>query len=523
MTMNRYKTLPIQAILWLVLVSTAASGLRAQEQFTLQQCREMALKNNKKIAIARENRNALGSLEKSAKTLFFPKIQFNGGYFRMNKQLSLFSKNMFLPVVPSDVYQNGLSSLDPQSNPELVRETFVTQDFNGVPVPMEDAKTGDPLFDRYALLPKDEAKLDLQNIFFGSVGVTQPIYMGGKIRHTHDMAKHGEQMMEARTKISEAEVLLETDKHYWKVISLKEKVTLARDYLKRIDTLLTDVRNLHQEGIITNNKVMRVKVKKNQIELELMKAKNGLQLARMALNQNIGLPLDTVVHLADSLGDITRLTDPHNYRNQAMESRPELKALEQGVEITRSGKKLMKSRYLPNIGLTANYIMSNPNPWNGFESEFGGDITLGVALNIPIYNWGERKHTIQAVEHKKRASLKKLEQSRELISLEVKKTIFSYNEAVKKVEMTRRSLEQAKENLQMTRDNFDEGMVKSADVLEAQSMWQEAYSEYIDAATDYRIQQAKLLKASGRLLDQVKNQQQTRKASFQKSLSSQKQ
>ena len=521
--MNRYKTLSMLALLWLILLPSAGDGLRAQEPLTLQQCREMALKNNKKIAIARENRNVLGSMEKSAKTLFFPKIQFNGGYFRMNRQLSLFSKNMFLPVVPSEVYQNGLSSLDPQSNPGLVRETFVTQDFNGIPVPMEDPKTGDPLFDRYALLPKDEAKLDLQNIFFGSLGVTQPIYMGGKIRHTYDMAQHGEQMMEARTKISEAEVLLETDKRYWKVISLKEKVELASDYLKRIDTLLTDVRNLHQEGIITNNKVMRVKVKKNQIELKLMKAENGLQLARMALNQNIGLPLDTLVHLGDSLGDITRLTDPHTYRHQALDNRPELNALEQGVEIARSGKKLMKSRYLPNIGLTANYIMSNPNPWNGFESEFGGDITLGVALNIPIYNWGERKHTLQAVEHKKRASLKKLEQSRELITLEVKKTIFSYNEAVKKVEMTRSSLEQAKENLEMTRDNFEEGMVKSADVLEAQSMWQEAYSEYIDAATDYRIQQAKLLKASGHLLDEVKNTRQTQKTSLQESLSSQKQ
>jgi len=508
MTMKRHKTLPVQALLLLLLLSSAGGGARAQQHFTLQQCREMALKNNKKIAIARENSNVLGSLEKSAKTLFFPKIQFNGGYFRMNRQLSLFSKNMFLPVVPSEVYQNGLSSLDPRSNPELVRETFVTQDFNGVPVPVEDPKTGDPLFNRYALLPKDEAKLDLQNIFFGSIGMTQPVYMGGKIRHTYDMAQHGEQMMEARTEISKAEVLLETDKHYWKVISLKEKVKLAGDYLKRIDTLLTDVQNLHEEGIITNNKVMRVKVKKNQIELQLMKAENGLKLARMALNQNIGLPLDTTIHLADSLGDIARLTEAQSYRSRALNNRPELKALEQGVEIARSGKKLMKSRYLPNIGFTANYIMSNPNPWNGFESEFGGDLTLGVFLNIPIYNWGERKHTIQAVEHKKQASLKKLEQTRERISLEVKKMIFSYNEAVKKVEMTRSALKQARENLEMARDNFEEGMVKSADVLEAQSMWQEAYSEYIDAATDYRIQQAELLKASGQLMEEIKNKRQ---------------
>ena len=485
----------------------AGTVLLGQEQYTLQQCRSMALRNNKKIAIAREDQNVVGSLEQSAKTLFFPNIRFNGGYFRMNKQLSLFSENMFLPVVPGEVYQNGLSSLDPRKNPDLVRETFVTRDFNGVPVPAEDPKTGNPLFEQYALLPKDEAKFDLQNLFFGNVGLRQPIYMGGKIRHTYDMANHGKQMMEARRKISEAEVLMETDERYWKVISLKEKVTLARDYLKRIDTLLADLQNLHREGIVTNNKVMRVKVKKNQIELKVMKSKNGLKLARMALNQSIGLPLDTTIRLADTLGRITQLTNPGSYRGEAIEYRPELQALKQGVEVAEAGKRLMKARYLPNVGLMANYTISNPNPWNGFANEFGGDLNMGVFVNIPLYNWGERKHTMQAVEHKKRASIKKLEQTRELVSLEVKKAIFSYNESIKKVEMTRSALRQAEENLALTHDNFEEGMVTSADVLEAQSMWQEAHADYIDAATDYRIQGTRLLKASGQLVSKVKNTQ----------------
>jgi len=489
----------------MMLVMTA-SGVRAQKEFTLQECRQMALKNNKKIAIARENENALGSLEKSAQTLFYPKISFNGGYFRMNKQLSLFSENMFLPVVPSEVYQNGLSSLNPQANPELVKETFVTREVNGVPLP-ETGKDGNPLFKRYAMLPKDEAQFDLQNLFFGNLGVQQPIYMGGKIRHTYQLAQHGKQMMQAKTRISQAEVLLQTDERYWKVISTKEKVALARDYLKRIDTLLTDLKNLHQEGIITHNKVMKVQVKKNQIELKLMKAQNGLKLARMALNQSIGMPLDTVIHLADSLGRVTELTNPAIYRNRAMKERPELEALKQGIEMVQSGKEIMKSRYLPNVGFMANYTVSNPNPWNGFEREFGGDINLGVFVNIPIYNWGERKHTIQAVEHKKHASMKKLEQTRELVSMEVKKSIFNYKEAVKKVEMTRSSLEQAKENLELTRNNFDEGMATTADVLEAQSMWQESYADYIEATTDYRIEQTRLLKASGQLMNQVKTMQ----------------
>ncbi len=499
---------PTKPLLWLMVLLLSSGNLLSQEEYTLQECRQLALENNKKIAIARENQNAAQSMKKSAETLFYPNISFNGGYYRMNKELSLFNQNMFLPVVPHEAYQNGLSSLNPQSNPDLVRETFVTQEINGVPVPIEDPKTGEPMFDRYAMLPKEEAKLDLQNIFFGNLGIKQPIYMGGKIRHTNAMAEHSQQMLQAKTKISQAEVLLKTDERYWKVVSLKEKVTLARDYLKRIDTLLHDVENLHQEGLVTNNKVMRVKVKKNKIELKLMKAQNGLKLARMALNQSIGMPLDTVVQLADSLGQVRQLKNPATYRQQAVNQRPELEALQQGVEVARSGKKLMKSRYLPNIGLTANYTVSNPNPWNGFESEFGGDINLGVFVNIPIYNWGERKHTMQAAEHRKRAKVKKLEQTRELVSMEVKKAIFNYNESVKKVEMTQSSLDQAKENLELTRDNFDEGMAKTADVLEAQSMWQEAYADYIEAATQYRIEKTKLLKASGQLSNQVKNQTQ---------------
>ena len=487
-------------LLWILFVPLFISG---QEEYTLERCRELAMEHNKKIKIAGEHQMAINSLKKSAKTQFYPNINFNGGYMRTNKDLSLFSEDMFLPIVPHEVYENGFSVL--QGDPDLLRQTFVTQDFGGQPVPVDD-ENGNPLFQQYAYLPKDEAVIDLHNVFFGSVGLVQPVYMGGKIRETYNMAKYGEQMFKAKTAVSESEVILETDERYWKVVSLKEKVKLAEDYLKRIDTLIKDVNNLHEEGIITHNKVMKVKVKKNQVELQLLKAKNGLKLSRMALNQSIGMPLDTTISLADSLGDVYQLQNPEAYLYKALDKRPELEALSNGVKIAESGVQFMKSRYLPNIGVTANYSIMNPNPYNGFESEFGGDWNVGVMVNIPIYHWGDKKHTLNAVRHEKEASIQKLEETRELISLEVKKTIFSYNEAIHKVEMTSSSLEHAEENLNITRDNFDEGMNKLSDLLEAQSMWQEAYSEYIEAKTEYRLTETKLLKASGQLNEIVKNQ-----------------
>lgn len=490
---------------WIVLFLMSAAGIaKGQDVLSLEQCRQRALEHNKKIKIAKEKSLAVRSLRKSAKTQFYPNFSFNGGYFRMNKKLSLFNEDMFIPIVPHEVYQNGTSILDAQNNPELVRETFVTTDFNGIPVPQEDPRTGDPLFQKYAFLPKEEATIDMQNMFFGNVGLTQPVYMGGKIRQLYNIAKFGEQMMEAKKDVSQSEVVVEVDERYWKVISLKEKVKLAHDYLKRIDTLLGDVQNLYDEGIVTQNKVTKVKVKKNQIQLKLMKSQNGLELARMALNQTLGFPLDSIIHLKDSIGDLYQLKNPQNYLNSALDQRPELNALDKGVKMAESGVKLMKSRYLPNIGLKANYMFSNPNPYNGFESEFGGDINVGVMVNIPIYHWGDKRHTLEAARHHKKATIQKMEESKELISLEVRKTIFSYREAIKKVEMTKTSLEQAEENLEMTEDNFEEGMAKTSELLEAQSMWQEAYSDYIDAKTELKLTETKLYKASGQINNLVK-------------------
>jgi outer membrane protein TolC len=487
----------------LMLITILSTG---QKKITLEECRQLALKHNKKVKIAQENQYAVEAIKQSTKTQFYPNFSFNGGYMRMNKKIQMLSEDIFLPVVPSEVYQNGFEILDPSTNPGLVEETFVTKDFNGIPIPVEDPQTGEPLFENYAYLPKDQATLDMKNVFFGSVGFTQPIYMGGKIRNTYKMAKYGEQMMEAKKNVSESEVILETDERYWKVISLKEKVKMVKDYLKRVDTLLVDLTNLQKEGIITNNDVMKVKVKKNNIELKLLKAKNGLKLSRMALNQTVGFPLDTTFRLADSLGNVYQLNNPDKYLSTAMEQRPELNALNKGVKVAKTGEKLMLSRYLPNIGVKASYNFTNPNPYNGFKEEFGADWTVGVMVNIPIFHFGDKKHTLNAAKHYRKAAQEKLEETKELVSLEVKKAIFKYNEAIKKIEMTESSLAQAEENLEMTKDNYKEGIAKITDVLEAQSSWQEAYTNYIEAKTEFKLNETKLMKASGRIDSMVNNE-----------------
>ena len=154
---------------------------------------------------------------------------------------------------------------------------------------------------------------------------------------------------------------------------------------------------------------------------------------------------------------------------------------------------------MPNIGLTAGYLMTNPNPYNGMTEEFGGDWNVGLVCNIPVFHFGEKRQTLEAARHEQQVSELKLEEAREMISLQVQQAVYSYTESVKKAEMAKIALTQATENLQLTQDNFDEGMLQTRDVLEAQTMWQDAYSTYIDALTEQQLSNTKLKKVTGAL------------------------
>lgn len=485
-----------KAIFFLMLSVLGTGGWVVAQDLSLEECRQLALKNNKKIKMATEHEKSLEALKQSARTQFLPNFSFNGGYMRMNKKISLLNQDLFLPVVPSEVYQNGFEVL--LNDPALLTQYVETTDVFGTTLPLYD-DNGNLLFKEYAYIPSDQLALDLKNVFLLNVGMVQPIYTGGKIKAVYDLAKTGEELFSAKKNLTESEVLLKTDEFYWKIISLQEKVRLAKDYREMIDSLLTDITNIYNEGIITQNKLLKVKVKLNEAELNLLKAKNGLKLARMVLNQSMGMPLDTTVRLKDSMIMRYNMASTDDYLNLALQDRPEIEILNKSIDMVKTGEKLMKSRFMPNIGLTANYMWMNPNPYNAFEEEFGSDWNIGVVVNVPIFHWGDKKHTLNAAQHERKAAEYKLEETKELIELQVNQSVYKYNESFQKVEITRVSLDQAQVNLNITRDNYQEGMVNTSDLMEAQTLWQEAYTEYIEAMTEHKLAESELKSISGQL------------------------
>lgn len=341
-----------------------------------------------------------------------------------------------------------------------------------------------------ALLPEISATAMLS--------VTQPIYAGGKIKLGKDLASKAVEINEAQKVLTEAEVLLQVEKGYWQVVSVREKITLAETYKTMLEGLLKELTNTFDAGLIYKNDVLRVKVQLNETELNLAKAKDGLVLAKLSLAQVMGMPGQTAFAVQDSVtGTFTSVT---SFSSDFTTQRPEINLLQKALEAEQLQEKLLKADFKPTAGLSAGGFtgtgkaMNFTNGKNFLSSYYGL-----VSLNIPIWDWGHRASKVREQSYKIAAKQIELEETKEFLSLEVQNAWLQLNQSVKRINYSTTSLEQADENLRLSNDRFKAGTVTGKDVLEAQALWQQAYTNRIDAKIEYKINEASYKKAIGDL------------------------
>ena len=217
--------------------------------------------------------------------------------------------------------------------------------------------------------------------------------------------------------------------------------------------------------------------------------------------QICGLPINMPYTLADEIEELheENLPTPTNPINmdEVYANRSEIQSLTLATEIYKQKQKVALSAMLPNLALTGSYMFSNPNVFNSFEKRVDGFFNVGVMLKIPVFHWGKDFYKVKAAKTERNIALLNLEEAKEKIELQVNQATFKVNEANKKLIMTRKNMEKAEENLRNAQIGFEEGVLTTDNVLEAQTAWLQAQSEKIDAEIDVRLCEVYLSKAMG--------------------------
>ena len=478
----------------------------AQQLLTLDSCRAMALRNNKQMGVSRVKQEVAANLRKSARTKYLPHVSALGGYEWTSKEISLLSddqkkalSNMGtslttavgpdIPAALSMLPQDMVSQLVQSGlTPEVIQQQLLPSAANAL-----NAK-GQQIVNLF--------RTDTRNMFAGAVMLTQPVFMGGAIVALNKMADIGEEMAANSAENVRQTTLYSIDQAYWQVVSLRHKQKLAQGYLSLVKKLDDDVQKMIREGVATRAEGLSVSVKVNEAEMMLTKVNDGLVLSKMLLCQLCGLSMNEQVTLVEEEAPsiLSQEVDASAVLSQGDgAARPELRQLQNIVDLSRQQTNVLKAANLPQVALSGGYAVTNPNLFNGFEKKFSGVWNVGVMVRVPIWNWGDVAYKVRASKGATAIASLELEEVREKIALQVNQSTFRVNEANKNLALAQASIQKADENLRMANLGFSEGVISSTTVMEAQTAWLQAQSQKIDAEIDVKLSQVNLQKALGTL------------------------
>ena len=499
----------MKKILTLIVLMGAMTAAEAQTQvLSLDSCRAMALRNNKQINASRLKKDVAMNLRKSARTKYLPKVDVMGGYEWFSREISLLNdgqKTAFSNVGSTLV--GGISSSASDMMTELVGKGFLT--------PEQAQKIGAIINEKGSTIQQqgnalgqsvvDAFRTDTRNIWAGSVMLRQPIYMGGAILAANKIADIGEQIADNDLDMKTQATLYSIDQAYWLAVSLKQKHKLATSYRDLVKKLDTDVHKMIKQGVATKADGLKVDVKVNEAEMQMTQAEDGLALSKMLLCQLCGIPMNQEITLADEDKETLTLSgasvDTEQQRvaasDSAMNTRPELRMLENAVEISKQATNLVRAVYLPHVALTGGYTISNPNVFNGFQKKFTGVWNIGILVQMPVWTWFDNAYKVRASKAATHIAQMNLDDTREKIHLQVAQNQFKVKEAQKKLNMAMKNIASAEENLRCANLGFKEGVMEVTDVMAAQTAWQQAQSQKIDAEIDVKLTQVGLNKALG--------------------------
>lgn len=223
----------------------------------LDSLRARAVSNNKSLLMEEQNKVAAHYTHKSAKTNFLPKVSATGAYMYTSRELSLLSDDQKHKL--SNI-GTGLSALVPDLAPMSAHLNSAGQGL------------------------VDALHTDTRNAGVVAVTLTQPLYMGGKIRAYNKITEYAEQASGTMYDKTLQDIIVEVDDAYWNLVALHSKKKLAEGYKTLVDKLESDVEQLVKEGMATKSDLLSVKVKVNEAGVALIQVNNGIELSRSTSN-----------------------------------------------------------------------------------------------------------------------------------------------------------------------------------------------------------------------------------------------
>jgi outer membrane protein len=338
------------------------------------------------------------------------------------------------------------------------------------------------------------------NNYTMKVTLEQPIFTGFKLAAASSAAEYSAKASEQEHVRTRSDLVYNVRAAYWNLFKAMELKKVNDENVEQVKSHLRDVENLLDQGMATSNDLLKVQVQLSDAQLRQIEADNNVQLAMIALNNTIGISLQTRIEIDSRVEQMDRdhLADLNSLVERAQAQRPELKAMEYRVKAGEESITAAKAGWWPQVFLSANYNYNRPNqriqPLQDIFKDTW-DVTLGVSLDL--WNWGRTLHQTDQAAAQYEEAKDALAQLRDAVTFEITQHYLNLHQAKKRTHVASAGVQQAEENYRVTNTRFKEGLAQNSDLLDAEVALLQARTSYTTAQVDFELATARLYRAIG--------------------------
>ncbi len=338
--------------------------------------------------------------------------------------------------------------------------------------------------------------MKVEQAVYGMANVSMPLFAGFKIKHGIESARFLEQATRLDAEKDHDDVVQNAIGAYCNLYKAQRSVELVKETLEREEQRVKDFTNLEKNGLLARNDLLKAQLQQSNVELALLEAESNLKMTTVNMALLLGLPEGTQL-TPDSTGlepvaDAGTLT---KWEDAALVQRKDRAALNARIGATNASIMAMKGDYYPALAITGGYIAADvPNL-----------LTLTNAVNLGLglqYNLGSIWKTGAKIDAAK-ARLRQAQATEGILAdqirLEVNNAYQQYLLSLKKISVYQKSVEQTNENYRITKNKYDNNLVTTTELLDADVAQLQANLNYAFSKADALVAYKKLQQVTGML------------------------
>ena len=326
------------------------------------------------------------------------------------------------------------------------------------------------------------------------LSIQQPLFTGFQISSSRSAAENSYEAMNFEHQKNINNKALEIYSAFWNFFKAQKQYELTQEYLTSLKDNLKQTKDFLDNGLVTMNDYLKIKVQVSNAEVSLIDAKNNMEIARASFNKSLGIPLSEPTEINANYSSLQQQTyEYQDLLNEALNNRNELKSLEFNIKAGEDRVTAVNSGWWPKLYASGNFFLYNANAETfSIDNEKLQAWFVGLSLNWDLWDWGYTSSQSAQAEESVLQSEESLKLLREQIELETYNAYLNLNSQKEKINVSQLAVESAEENHRLTQQKYDYNLATSNDLIDAEVGVLDAKTKLAFSNADYELAKVKL-------------------------------